>query len=72
MQLLLPLDKYEVEMAPNGVFYVYSHGYIKKKQDLLNLYKIVEAITEKIGNYASLEKRVQQSETSPLSNVQTT
>jgi hypothetical protein len=56
MQILIGLDKYELELTDNGIFYVYCHGYITKKQALIDIYKIVEAVTPRIGRYATREQ----------------
>ena len=60
MEMLKGLDKYEIEMAANGVFYIYCHGYITKKQSLIDVYTIVEAIAAKIGRYASREQLISE------------
>jgi hypothetical protein len=60
MEILIGLDKYELELTPNGIFYVYCRGYISNKESLIDIYKIVEAITEKIGSYAKQEKVLNQ------------
>jgi hypothetical protein len=58
LELLLPLDKYEIELTPSGDFYLYTFKYITKKQELIDIYRIVEAINIKIGNQAELQKHV--------------
>lgn len=62
MQLLLGLDKYEIELTRNGTFYVYSHTYINKKQNLVEIYTILQSITAKIGAYAAREASLQQAD----------
>jgi hypothetical protein len=56
MEMLVGLDKYEVEMAENGNFYIYTPNYITKKQSLIDIYNVVEAITPKIGRYADRQR----------------
>ena len=60
MEMLIGLDKYEVEMAENGNLYVYCPDYITKKQSLIDIYQIIEAITPKIGRYAVRQKTLGQ------------
>lgn len=59
MQLLLNLDKYELEMTYKGSFYVYSHGFIDKTQSLVEMYQIVGAITSKLGADALRQRDLQ-------------
>lgn len=61
MQLLLPLDKYEIEITPTGQFYIYTFKFITKKQELVDIYNIIQSLVVKIGNYAELQKTVQHS-----------
>jgi hypothetical protein len=56
MEMLIGLDKYEVEMTDNGDLNVYSRSYITKKQGLIDIFKIIEAIAPKIGDYANRQK----------------
>lgn len=49
MDMLVRLDKYEIEMTEAGDFYIYRHGYIKNQHELADIYVIVEAITQKLG-----------------------
>jgi hypothetical protein len=49
MQMLIGLDKYELELTAAGVLYIYSHDYITKKQDLIDIYSIIEAVSPKIA-----------------------
>jgi hypothetical protein len=56
MELLLPLDKYEIELTTTGEFYLYTYKFITKKQELIDIYKIVQVITSKLGNVANLQK----------------
>jgi len=58
MQLLLPLNKYELELTPNGDFYLYTFKFITNKKELVEIYKIFEAISIKIGNQAELQKNL--------------
>jgi hypothetical protein len=55
MQLMLSLDKYEVEMSADGNLYIYCHGVMKHKQDLQNTYAIVEALVPKITAHINPE-----------------
>lgn len=58
MQLLLPLDKYEIEITPSGDFYLYTRKLITKKQDLVEIYKIVELLVNKIASFANIEEKI--------------
>lgn len=49
MQILIRLEKYEIEMTDLGVFYIYARGAIKKEKDLNDIYVIVEALAVKVG-----------------------
>ncbi len=53
MQLLVNLDKYEIEMTSDGSFCVYCHGLITKTQSLLEMYQIVEAVSQKLARDAT-------------------
>jgi len=58
METLIGLDKYEIEMTSNGTFYVYCHGYLTKKQSLINIYTILGRVTTTIGRYANREREL--------------
>lgn len=68
MQILEGLDKYEIELAPLGRFYVYTFNYITKRQQLIDLYRAVGILTEKIGQIASREKTLRNQTLTNLSN----
>lgn len=61
MQSLLPLDDYELEMADNGIFYIYTKSYINKKMELIEIYKILDSIAFQIGQYAERQKKLNAS-----------
>ncbi len=50
MSLLVNLDTYEIEMSAAGDFYVYSSHLIKSRQELMNLFSIIENLAAKIGH----------------------
>ena len=56
MQILLGLDKYEIELTSAGNFYIYAKKYIENVEALIDAYKILEAVTKPIGLYASVQK----------------
>jgi len=58
MNMLIGLDKYEVELTDSGTLYVYSHDLITKKQDLVDIYSIVEAIIPKLSRHANMQKEL--------------
>jgi hypothetical protein len=60
MELVQSLDKYELELTPNGILYIYSHGYITKKQDLLDIFSIIEAVAPKIASDVNRSKEISQ------------
>jgi len=59
MEVLKALDKYELELTENGFLYVYCHGYITKKKNLIDMFSIVEAIIPKIGMDVDRERVIQ-------------
>jgi hypothetical protein len=56
MEVLLSLDKYEIELTANGVLYIYTPKYITKKQELIEVYQIVEALTDTISHFVEQQK----------------
>jgi hypothetical protein len=62
MELLIKLDKYEIEMTAYGQFYVYCHGFITKKQDLVDMYTIVGSVLPKIGSDALRTQQLQSAQ----------
>lgn len=60
MQIIKPLDQFEIELVEEGSLHVYSRTYITKKEDLINLYKIVELIAPKLVPYIDRQNRINQ------------
>lgn len=61
MEMLIKLDKYEIEMTRAGTFYIYTRSYIDNKQDLVEIYTILQAIATKIGTYAQRQEELHPS-----------
>lgn len=53
MQILVNLDKYEIEMTSDGSFCVYCHGLITKTRSLIEMYQIVEVVSQKLARDAN-------------------
>jgi len=58
MQTLIALDKYEIEMTINGVLYIYCHGQINKKQQLIDLYTILRSVIQTITPYVNRQQQL--------------
>jgi len=58
MEMLIGLDKYEVEATDNGDLNVYSSSYITKKQGLIDVFNVIKALSPKIGNFVSRQKAI--------------
>lgn len=49
MSLLINLDVYEIEMSSAGDFYIYAPKNITSRQELMNVFLILERLASKIG-----------------------
>ena len=58
MELLLGLDQYEVELTKEGTLYIYSAKDITKKQQLKDMYSVVQTIIPKIARHVALQKNM--------------
>lgn len=66
MELVLGLQKYEIELTSNGVFYIYCHGLISKKQSLIDMYRIIESVAPKIGSDVIRKQQISSSITQTI------
>lgn len=58
MEIVMTLDKYEIEMTSDGKLYIYCHGFMHHKHDLLNTYTIIEALVPKIAAYIGRQQDI--------------
>jgi len=58
MQLMIGLDRDELELTHDGQFYIYTPGYIGKEQDLIDIFNILETIIPKITAFADRQKLI--------------
>ena len=66
MQMLIGLDKYEIEATQEGNFYIYCKNYISKKQQLVDVYKILETVKSKIDSYVNREEIMARNDPTPI------
>lgn len=71
MEILLKLEKFEIELTDTGVLYIYYHGYISNKQDLVDTYSILEALTTKISRYVNRQRELRSTSTQQPSTTAT-
>ncbi len=59
MELILSLKGHDIELTKDGMLYIY--GRLSNKQDLINAFNIIEALSAKVGRYAIREKNLTHS-----------
>jgi hypothetical protein len=62
MELVMKLDRYEIELTEDGKLYVYFHSVAKRKEELENTYKIVGTLVPKIQAYIDRQASIEGSE----------
>jgi len=59
MELIMKLDKYEIEMTNDGKLYVYFHAIAKRKEELANTYMIIGTLIPKIQSYLDRQEAIE-------------
>jgi hypothetical protein len=58
MEIIIKLKKCEVETTTDGKLYIYYHRVVRHRQELIEAYSIVEALTPKISTYINREQAI--------------
>lgn len=58
MELVMKLDKYEIEVTADGKIYVYFHSAVRHQQELENTYAIIGTLVPKIQAYLNKQQEL--------------